>query len=455
MENFNEESKQLSIGKYLPHNFLAEKIILSSLLISSQALDIVLRNVKVETFYFKNHQELYKNIVQMYESKIPIDMVTLNTFLQDNGQLEKIGGVKVLVELINYVPNLTYLEEYIRLLHDKFLRRCLIKLGYETINSAYITNIPLETTLNNLEIDIFNLVNENKTQRVTTTAELLSNIFLELKQKSLKPSLAGLPSGFYDLDSFTQGFQKSDLIIIAGRPSMGKTALALNIGLNIIKESNNPVLFFSLEMSKEQLTYRLLTNETDISNLRLKTGNLYKDDWLKLNQTIKTLASSPLFIDDTPNLSILDIKTKIKKIIFEQNNLGLIVIDYLQLMQTSTSQIVNRTQEISQLTRALKNIAREFNVPIIVLSQLSRNVENRVNKRPILSDLRESGSIEQDADLVLMLYRESYYNLVMQESNDLNLVELIIAKQRNGPIGTVELQFDSKRTKFLNCNPNL
>lgn len=454
MENFNEESKQLSIGKYLPHNFLAEKIILSSLLISSQALDIILRNVKVETFYFKNHQELYKNIVQMYENKIPIDMITLNTFLQDNGQLEKIGGVKVLVELINYVPNLTYLEEYIRLLHDKFLRRCLIKLGYETINSAYITNIPLETTLNNLEIDIFNLVNENETQRVTTTAELLSNIFLELKQKSLKPSLAGLSSGFYDLDSFTQGFQKSDLIIIAGRPSMGKTALALNIGLNIIKEFNDPVLFFSLEMSKEQLTYRLLTNETDISNLRLKTGNLYKDDWLKLNQTIKTLASSPLFIDDTPNLSIIDIKTKIKKIIFEQNNLGLIIIDYLQLMQTSNSQIVNRTQEISQITRALKNIAREFNVPIIVLSQLSRNVENRVNKRPILSDLRESGSIEQDADLVLMLYRESYYNLAMENSHDLNLVELIVAKQRNGPIGTVELQFDSKRTKFLNSNLN-
>lgn len=451
MENFNEESKQLTIGKYLPHNFLAEKIILSSLLISSQALDIVLRNVQVETFYFKNHQELYKNILQMYENKIPIDMITLNTFLQDNGQLEKIGGVKVLVELINYVPNLTYLEEYIRLLHDKFLRRCLIKLGYETINSAYITNIPLETTLNNLEIDIFNLVNKNKTEQVTTTAELLSNIFLELKQKSLEPSLAGLSSGFYDLDSFTQGFQKSDLIIIAGRPSMGKTALALNIGLNIIKESNNPVLFFSLEMSKEQLTYRLLANETEISNLKLKTGNLYKDDWIKLNQTIKRLSSSPLFIDDTPNLSILDIKTKIKKIIFEQNNLGLIIIDYLQLMQTSNNQIINRTQEISQITRALKNIAREFNVPIIVLSQLSRNVENRVNKRPILSDLRESGSIEQDADLVLMLYRESYYNLVTESNNNLNLVELIIAKQRNGPIGTVELNFDSKRTKFLNC----
>ena len=410
MENFNEKSKQLPIEKYLPHNFLAEKNILSSLLINSQALDIVLRNVKVETFYFKNHQELYKNIVQMYENKLPIDIITLNTFLQDNGQLEKIGGINVLIELVNYVPNLTYLEEYIRLIHDKFLRRCLIKLGYATINSAYITNIPLEATLKNLEIDVFNLANENKTHQVTTTAQLLSNIFLELKQKSIEPSLGGLSSGFYDLDSFTQGFQKSDLIIIAGRPSMGKTALALNIGLNIIKESNKPVLFFSLEMSKEQLTYRLLTNETDISNFRLKTGNLYKEDWVKLNQTIKTLASLPLFIDDTPNLSILDIKTKIKKIIFEQNNIGLVIIDYLQLMQTSNNQILNRTQEISQITRSLKNIAREFNVPIIVLSQLSRNVENRVNKRPILSDLRESGSIEQDADLVLMLYRENYYN---------------------------------------------
>ena len=450
MENFNEQSKQPSIEKYLPHNFLAEKFILSSLLISSQALDIVLRNVKIESFYFKNHQELYKNIVQMYENKIPIDIITLNTFLQDNGELEKIGGIKVLVELLNYVPNLTYLEEYIRLLHDKFLRRKLIKLGYETINSAYITNISLETTLNNLELEVFNLINETTPHQITSTTELLSNIFLELKQKSLQPSLVGLSSGFYDLDSFTQGFQKSDLIIIAGRPSMGKTALALNIGLNILKDSNNPVLFFSLEMSKEQLIYRLLTNETNISNLKLKTGNLYKDDWIKLNQTIKLLASAPLFIDDTPNLSIQDIKVKVKKVIFEQNYPGIIIIDYLQLMQISNNQTVNRTQEISQITRSLKNLAREFNVPIIVLSQLSRNVETRINKRPILSDLRESGSIEQDADLVLMLYRESYYNLVKENINHTNLVELIIAKQRNGPIGTVELEFDSKRTKFLN-----
>ena len=233
---------------------------------------------------------------------------------------------------------------------------------------------------------------------------------------------------------------------------MGKTALALNIGSNVIKNSNFPVLFFSLEMSKEQLTYRLLTNETDITNLRLKTGNLYKEDWVKLNSSIKNLSSLPFFIDDTSNPSIQDIKSKIKKILFEQNQLGLIIIDYLQLMQSSKFGTNNRTQELSQITRSLKNLAREFNVPIIALSQLSRNVENRINKRPILSDLRESGSIEQDADLVLMLYRESYYNSheSSENLNSIDNVELIIAKQRNGPVGTVDLMFDSSRTKFLN-----
>jgi replicative DNA helicase len=452
MPNVNKTSDLLTIEKYLPHNFLAEKIILSSLLVSSEAIEITLRSVKIETFYFKNHQALYQSIIEMYSQKIPIDIVTLNTFLQDNGRLNDIGGTQVLTELINYVPNLLYLEDYIKLIHDKFLRRSLIKLGYEIINSAYVTNISLESILSDLEVDIFNITNQIKIQKITSSAELFSQVFLELKQKALKPSLSGVSSGFFDLDSFTQGFQKSDLIIIAGRPSMGKTALALNIGSNVIKNSNFPVLFFSLEMSKEQLTYRLLTNETDITNLRLKTGNLYKEDWVKLNSSIKNLSSLPFFIDDTSNPSIQDIKSKIKKILFEQNQLGLIIIDYLQLMQNSKFGTNNRTQELSQITRSLKNLAREFNVPIIALSQLSRNVENRINKRPILSDLRESGSIEQDADLVLMLYRESYYNSheSSENLNSIDNVELIIAKQRNGPVGTVDLMFDSSRTKFLN-----
>jgi len=449
MQKFNKISGRLLIEKYLPHNFLAEKVVLSSLLISSEAIEISLRNIKIETFYFKNHQEIYRAIIFLYQNKTPIDIITLTTFLQDNGLLEEIGGLNTLTELVNQVPNLTYLDQYIRLLQDKFLRRTLIRLGYKAINSGYITSIPLENILNDLETQLFNLTNKTENYQILSSAELLSNIFLELKQKSSKRSLPGLTSGFYNLDLITQGFQKSDLIIVAGRPAMGKTAFCLNVALSVVKSSNLPILFFSLEMSKEQLMYRLLSNETQINNTILRNGNINKQDWLKLSQTIKTLSRLPIFIDDTPDLSIQDIRLKIKKIIFEQTKIGLVVIDYLQLMQSSKIKIDNRVQELSQITRTLKAVAREFNIPIIALSQLSRNVENRVNKRPILSDLRESGSIEQDADLVLMLYRDNYYN-----SNTVkdDIAELIIAKHRNGPIGIVNLKFDAKYTKFSTYN---
>ena len=455
MNLFNEKTERLVVDKYLPHNFLAEKIILSSLLISSKAIEITFRTVKIETFYFQNHQELYKAIIDMDKKEIQIDIITLNSFLQDNGLLDKVGGIKVLNELVNQVPNLVYLEEYIQLVNDKFIRRSLIKLGYEMINSSYITNIPLEFILNNCENELFSLNNQIKPKKISNSAELFSNLFLELKQQFLNPSLPGLKSGFYDLDLLTNGFQKSDLIIIAGRPSMGKTAFALNITLNVIKQLKVPVLFFSLEMSKEQMSYRLLSSETKINTLRLKKGNLYKEDWLGINDSIKDLSTLPLFIDDTSNPSISDIVAKIKQIIFEQNKLGLIIIDYLQLMQNSKFKVENRVQELSQITRSLKNIAREFEVPIIALSQLSRSVENRINKRPILSDLRESGSIEQDADLVLMLYRENYYNSKLIPETNKNTVELIIAKQRNGPIGTIDLKFDPDLTKFFNKDSNL
>jgi replicative DNA helicase len=452
MQQFTKQNKPIVIKNYLPHNFLAEKMILSCLLISSEAIDITLRTISIETFYFKNHQEIFKAIIFMYKNKIPIDILTLTTFLQDNGLLKKIGGIKVLIELINQIPNLVYLEEYLRLVKDKFLRRSLIKLGYEAINSGYITNIPLENTLNDFENQLFNLTNQIKIQKFSTSAELLNNIFIDLKEKSMKPTLPGLSSGFYELDSLTQGFQKSDLIIVAGRPSMGKTAFSLTMGLNIIKTSKLPILFFSLEMSKEQIMYRLLAMETNINQMRLRSGKLYRNDWIKLNKVIKIISKLPFFIDDTSDLSIQDIRSKIKTIIFEQTQIGLIVIDYLQLMQNSKFKLENRVQELSQITRSLKNIAREFNVPIIALSQLSRNVENRVNKKPILSDLRESGSIEQDADLVLMLYRNKYYNSKAELERTPDLTDLIVAKQRNGPTGTVKLKFDEKRTKFLNID---
>ena len=450
MQSSKKINEQIIVQNHLPHNFLAEKMVLNCLLINTESIEFTIKTLSIEAFYFKNHQEIYKAIIFMYENQLPIDILTLITFLQDNGLLEKIGGIKVLIELINQVPNLIYFEEYVRLLKDKFLRRKLIKLGYEIINSGYVTNISLENIINDFEDKLFNLVTEIKTQKLYTSAELLNNIFIELKEKSLSPTLAGLPSGFYDLDLLTQGFQKSDLIIIAGRPSMGKTALALNLSLNILRESKLPVLFFSLEMSKEQIIYRLLSIEANINQTRLKSGKLYKDDWLKLNKIIKVMSKIPFFIDDMPNLSIQDIQSKIKTILFEQGQIGLIIIDYLQLMQNPRSKIENRVQEISIITRALKNIARQFSIPIIALSQLSRNVENRIDKKPILSDLRESGSIEQDADLVLMLYKNQDFHKKQNQIQDYYLTELIIAKQRNGPLGNVKLKFDPNRTKFSN-----
>jgi replicative DNA helicase len=393
---------------------------------------------------------ILKIIKKFIKLLVKVDALTLVSFLQENGTLEKIGGVKVVIELITQVPNLIYLDDYIRLVKDKFIRRSLIKLGYEAINSGYITNVPLENILNDFEIKLFNLTNEITPSTLFSSAEVLNDIFLKLKEKLANPGLSGLSSGFYDLDCLIQGFQQSDLIIIAGRPSMGKTALSLNLGLNVIKNDNLPVLFFSLEMSKEQIMYRVLAMETNINQIRLKSGRLSDDDWLKLTKIIKMVAKFPFFVDDTSSLSIQDIRSRLKTILFEQNKIGLVIIDYLQLMQNPKGKMENRVQELSQITRQLKNLAREFNVPVIALSQLSRNVENRIDKKPILSDLRESGSIEQDADLILMLSQN--HNLMppsgTNQNDDFQLLELIIAKQRNGPLGTIKLKFDSKHNKF-------
>jgi replicative DNA helicase len=448
MDKPNLNSKQILITKYLPHNFLAEKMILSCLLISSEAIETTIGILSIESFYFKNHQQIYKAIVFMHKNNMSVDIITLITFLQDNGLLEKIGGINVLIEILSQIPNLIYLEDYLALIRDKFIRRSLIKFGYEAINSGYITNIPLESIITELEFKLNNLTKTNKSKKLLTSAELLNNIFFKLKEQCLNPTISGVASGFSGLDSLTQGFQKSDLIIVAGRPSMGKTALGLNVASNIIKTLQLPVLFFSLEMSKEQIMYRLLAMETNINQTRLRSGKLYQDDWIKLNKMIKILSKLPLFIDDTFNLSIQDIKSKIKDIIFEQGNIGLIIIDYLQLMQGSALKTENRVQELSQITRSLKTIAREFNVPIIALSQLSRNVENRMDKKPILSDLRESGSIEQDADVVLLLSKNNSSNLRQDFNGTYQPIDLIIAKQRNGPTGIAKLQFDEEQTKF-------
>lgn len=439
-------NNQIVIRKLLPHNFLAEKMLLNCLIFNSEMIELTIKTLPIKAFYFKNHEQIYKAIIFMYKHQLSIDIFSLTNFLQENGLLQKIGGIRVLIELMNEIPNLLDLEEYIRLVKDKFLRRSLIKFGYRTINISYITNIPLEKTLEQLENELLNLTTQTKRVLVPNSVELLNEIFFKLKKQFLKPSLPGLSSGFSHLDLLTQGFQKSELIVLAGRPSMGKTALSLNIALNALKASKLPVLFFSLEMSKQQIMYRILATETNISQTRLKTGQLYKNDWVKFNKTSKFLSKLPFFIDDSPNISIQDIRSKIKQILLEQNQVGLIIIDYLQLIKNINLNSQNRVQELSNITRSLKNLAREFNLPIIALSQLSRNVENRVDQKPILSDLRESGSIEQDSDLVLLLYAGKSASSPKYSDS---IIELIIAKHRNGPIGKIYLSFNKNYNKFV------
>lgn len=439
-------------GNSLPHNFLAEKMLLSCSIFNPEAIEVIRENLTVEAFYFTNHQQLYRSLITMSDHKLHIDIVTLTVFLQDNGLLAKIGGIRVILDLGNQTPTFSYINDYINIVKEKFLRRSLIRFGYKVINFGYLTNQPFETTLALIEQDFFELTRSIHPKSVLTTGQIVTDIFSELKQKFLNPNLIGLSSGFKRLDQLTQGFQKSDLIILAGRPSMGKTALSLNLALNCIKESELPVLFCSLEMSKEQILYRLLSSETGINQMKLRKGDLNNNDWIKLSKIIRIIAKLPFFIDDTSNLLVQDIRSKIKKILAEQSQLGLVIIDYLQLMQSDNSKTVNRVQELSQITRSLKRLAREFNVPIIALSQLSRNVDNRLDQKPILSDLRESGSIEQDADLVLMLYRpklkSSMINLNQKEDKQMASTELIIAKHRNGPLGTIELNFNKNHLQF-------
>ncbi len=429
---------------FLPHNFLAEKMILSSILVNPESMSIVIKQLSTECFYFKNHQEIFKVLVYMYQKNQSIDIINLTTFLQEYGLLQKVGGIKVLIEIVNQLPNLSYIEKHISLIKDKFLRRTLIKLGYKLINSSSITNISLETLLFEFEQQLFNLTSTITPSKLTNTTELIPEILVELKQKVKYPNLPGLRTGFYSLDSLTQGFQKSDLIIIAGRPSIGKTAFSLTLTLNICKLLKVPIVFFSLEMSKEQLFYRLLSMETNINQVRLRSGKLTKSDWIKLNKVVKLFSNLPFFINDCSNISIQDLQTNIKSLILEGNQISLVVIDYLQLIQFKVEKSENRAQELSQITRSLKNIAREFNIPIIALSQLSRNVENRPDKKPILSDLRESGSIEQDADLILMLSKNQY-----SFDDSISKIDLTIAKQRNGPTGAIQLQFHKKLSKYI------
>ena len=552
----------------LPNSFLAEQSILNILLTYPGLIKSTISTLKVESFYFEPHKLIYSTIIHLETTNTLVTPITVIIKLQDQALLNEIGGVDRISEIVNRFDNFLTLETYIKEINEKYLRRLIIELGKQTIVWGYTTSTQVDDIFTKIEKLLFNLNQQNLSQKVYSVAEVIDEVYLEITSKIKNNDEPGLLTSFKDLDSVLQGFQKSDLIIIAGRPSMGKTAFSLNLGKNIVSKYKIPLIVFTLEMSRQQIIYRFLSTHSQINSHRLKSGKMSSQEWILLSKSMRDISELPIFIDDNPNLTINDIRSKLRKIFSIKKKEGLIIIDYLQLMKNN-SKFDNRVQEISYITRNLKILAKEFEVPIILLSQLSRSVESRTNKRPLLSDLRESGciekvnekkfkswtgdkftpssnlnfqlkglkpvfkiilknnkilrlsgnhkilstcgwirisqiekatkiyclnekqiagkrdpknydavskieylginlvydktiltyhnyfnseilmhnSIEQDADIVIMLYRDDYYNEI---KTDPSITEFIVAKHRNGPIGTARLNFNAVTTNFTN-----
>ena len=425
-------------------NVEAEEAVLGAILLDPEAMGRVAETLEPKSFSLRSHQTIYKASLALYSEGKPTDLMTVTTWLSDQKLLEKAGGQLGLTQLLDRTVSATNIDQYGLLISDKQTRRNLIESAHKIIELAEDTSQPLETVIQKSEEQIANISQSKSQQDLVSIGETLIDTFQEIEDRSESKIPPGVPSGFYDLDAMTGGFQRSDLIIVAGRPAMGKTALAVQFGFKIAKKGL-PVAIFSLEMSKGQLVQRLLAGEAKIESTRLRAGNIQQEEWEPLTEAISKLAELPIFIDDSSNPTVSEIKKKAQKLQAENDGkLGLILIDYLQLMDGGSD---NRVQELSRITRGLKGMAKDLNVPVVVLSQLSRSVEQRTNKRPMLSDLRESGSIEQDADLVMMIYRDDYYN---PNTSDGGIAELILAKHRNGPTGTVKLLFDSQFTQFKN-----
>ena len=445
------EFTQISSNSVPPQNIEAEESILGGILLDPEAIGRVADLISPEAFYVKAHRDIYQAALVLYSQGKPTDLMTVTSWLADRGVLEKVGGTSKIAQLVDRTVSAVNIDRYAALVMDKYLRRQLIGAGNEIVDLGFDTATELEMVLDRSEQKIFRLTQERPQQGLVPIADTLIQTFNEIENLHQEVALPGVASGFYDLDAMTSGLQRSDLIILAGRPSMGKTALGLGIAANIAQQHQLPVAIFSLEMSKEQLSLRMLASETGIESNRLRSGRIAQTDLEPLSDAIGTLSELPIFIDDTATLTVMQMRSQVRRLQAEKGGkLGLVLLDYLQLMEGSGSD--NRVQELSRITRSLKGLAREIHAPIIALSQLSRGVEARTNKRPMMSDLRESGSIEQDADLVIMLYRDSYYN---PDSPDRNVAEVIIAKHRNGPTGTIKLLFQAELTKFENlANPN-
>jgi replicative DNA helicase len=442
-------TKEVPAGKIPPQNLDAEKSLLGAVLIDEETLADISEHVTTKDFYEKRHAIIYAAMMRLYERHKPVDLLTLTEELKRKKEIEIIGGSAYLTDLTNYVPTSAHAEAYAELVAQKAIRRRLIKASGEISELGYDEDTTTQELLEKAEAELFSVSDQSLKQDLVSIESILTESFDRMEELHRnKGTLRGVRTGYRDLDNMTAGLQRSDLIILAARPSMGKTTLVTNLAYNVATVAKQPVLFFSLEMSKEQLVDRMLADASGVDAWNIRTGNLSDDDFSKLSEAMGEMAEAPIFIDDTPGLSVLEMRTKARRAAHEQP-LGLVIIDYLQLMQGSGRGDGNRVQEVSEISRGLKLIARELNVPVIALSQLSRLVESRSPQIPQLSDLRESGSIEQDADIVMFIYREAYYN---PETERENITDLIIAKHRNGPTGKIELYFHPERLRFMSLD---
>ena len=437
----------MELGKIPPHDVEAEQAVIGSMLTDKDSVISAIEILKPEDFYREDNKVIFEAILNLYNRADPIDIITLKAELVVLGKFEQIGGIEYLAVLPEKVPTTANVEKYIRIVEEKSMLRTLIKTANELITLGYEGTEDIEDVMDIAEKKIFNIMQKRNQKGYSSMKDILVDTFTQLEELyNRKQHITGVPTGFSDLDYKTAGLHNSDLILVAARPAMGKSAFALNIATNAALRGNVPVAIFSLEMSKEQMANRILCSEAMVDSNKVRTGRIEDEDWSKLAMTSGELSDAGIYIDDTPGISVMEIRAKCRKLKLEKN-IGLVVIDYLQLVQGSSKRAGSREQEISEISRSLKILAKEINVPVIALSQLSRAPEQRPDHRPMLSDLRESGAIEQDADIVMFLYRDDYYN---EESEKKNIAEVIIAKHRAGSTGTVELLWLGNYTKFAN-----
>ena len=447
----------LERGKIPPQAIDLEEVVLGAMMIDKKGVDEVIDILHPEAFYKEAHRFIYEAIFKLFESSEPVDLLTVSSQLKKDGHLEAIGGDFYLIKLTQKVASSAHIEFHARIILQKYIQRSLIKISSEVIESAYNESTDVFDLLDNAEAKLYEVTQGNLKRSAETAQNLVIQAKKRIEEISNKEGMSGIASGFDKLDKLTSGWQPSDLVIVAARPGMGKTALTLSMARNIAVDYNKGVAFFSCEMSSVQLITRLISSETGLSSEKLRTGKLEKHEWEQLNVKVKALEKAPLFIDDTPSLSIFDLRAKARRL-KSQHDIQIIIIDYLQLMTAGGSQKGgNREQEISTISRNLKALAKELNVPVIALSQLSRAVETRGgSKRPLLSDLRESGAIEQDADIVSFIYRPEYYKIDEWDDEERTPTqgqgELIVAKHRNGGLENIRLKFIGNLGKFDNLD---